>query len=465
MVDFYPSVNPPTGVSYAPPLLNFSPLADLGSKFFQGAQDRSQYDASQILKNGVPMTPDGQPDYAKAAQMLAQSGNLPAVAEMAKIGAVTQKTLPPGYRRSANGGYEAIPGGPADPAVISATAAAGQKPQFTQIGEDALGQKQYGFVDPITHKVTPAATAPGAGSPGAVGSSSQLFNSIAEAQARGASQDELYNLVPVELRAGVKALIEGKQVPTNVSQRSPARTAALLLAHTIDPNFDETIIPQRTAFAKSMGSLQPSTFGGQVKASGTVMKHLGDAYDELPVIEGGGALAPGEMLSGLNPLKAKIRGQMGDQQYNDAMGHYKSAITGIAGELDLLLTGGVGTEHSKQAWIDKLDITQHPPSEVRAALDEVRSLMMGRLSNVAEQKDRAYGTTTDPLSLLGPKEQAIAKAITSGTYKSQKAARPAAPNAAPSSNAAPKYKEGDSATNPKTGEALIFRNGNWEPLS
>ena len=87
MPNFPIAVAGPQAPSYAAPLIDFSPLADLGNKFYQGAQNRSQFDASQALKGGIPLDADGQPDYAKAAQMLAQTGNIDAVSKIAQIGA------------------------------------------------------------------------------------------------------------------------------------------------------------------------------------------------------------------------------------------------------------------------------------------------------------------------------------------------------------------------------------------
>lgn len=91
MADFPLAVNPPQGVSYAAPLLNFTPLSQLADRYAQGVKTRSELDTIDQLKAGLPTTADGQIDYAKAAQMLAQTGNLDAVTSLAKIDALRQK--------------------------------------------------------------------------------------------------------------------------------------------------------------------------------------------------------------------------------------------------------------------------------------------------------------------------------------------------------------------------------------
>lgn len=262
--------------------------------------------------------------------------------------------------------------------------------------------------------------------------SEQIFNNIVQARTQGANQDQLLQQVPVQLRDYVKSMLKGDAIPTNLPMRGNARTNALTLAHAIDPSFNENLIPMRQTFAKSMGSMQAASFGGQVKSAGTVMHHLDDALSQLPVLESG-ITGASEMLPALNPLKAGLRGQIGDKQYNDAIGHYKGAISGIGNELEYLLKGGVGTEKSTQDIIGRLDITKNAPSTVRGALDEVRSLMMGRLSNVAQAKDRAFGSDTDPLTLLGPQERAVAERLQAGTYAGQQ--RAAAGGAAPAATA------------------------------
>lgn len=73
----------------------------------------------------------------------------------------------------------------------------------------------------------------------------QTYDAIAQARDAGATPAQLYQMAPASLRAGVQAMIEGRALPTNLSARGDARNQALMLAHTIDPTFDESQISGR----------------------------------------------------------------------------------------------------------------------------------------------------------------------------------------------------------------------------
>lgn len=307
------------------------------------------------------------------------------------------------------------------------------KPVYQKTGTDTLtGQDSGVWLDPGKQTATPAVVngvPVGPGGAAAAGSSAvppsmqQLMDQIEHGRSQGAAPQELLKLVPNSLRSGVDAMLNGKAVPANLSARGSARDLTLRLAHAVDPNFDEMLIPQRKAWATSFGSSAPSSNGGQIQSAGTIVKHLGDAYAALPAIDKG-MWGPSDTLNALNPIKSGIRSQYGDKAFLDAKGQYDVAVKGIAGEMERLLTGGHGAESSKEYWLKRLNLDV-APAERQAALDEARSLMWGRLTQIAEQKDRAFGGHTDPYSFLGANEQKIAKEINAGRY------HPVAPTAAP----------------------------------
>lgn len=84
MVDFPSAVNAPGGASYTTPLVN-------AVQTFQNAQQNQQktqanqnaLNLAQTFKNGLPMNPDGTPNYAAMAQMLARNGNPNAAVQLA----------------------------------------------------------------------------------------------------------------------------------------------------------------------------------------------------------------------------------------------------------------------------------------------------------------------------------------------------------------------------------------------
>jgi hypothetical protein len=238
-----------------------------------------------------------------------------------------------------------------------------------------------------------------------------------------------------------QAVLEGRVPYPTGSRLNPQQQQLKEDVTQIDPNFSAAKWQERSNFQKSMGGTAPATFGGQVRSAGTVAKHLGDALEALPVLEKG-ALGASDTLPSLNGVKSFVRNQSGDKEYQDAVGHYETARKGLSDEVETLLAGGHGAEGSKLYWLDRLDISKHSPTEVRGALDEFRSLMNGRLSNVAQEKDRVFGNEpghTDPLTLFGPHERDIMEKVQKGTYSGkQKAEAGNAPATSAAASDAPK---------------------------
>lgn len=55
---------------------DWSWLGNLPSEFYQGAQQKQQYDQSRAFQNGLPTDAQGNPDYQAIAQTLAKNGNI-----------------------------------------------------------------------------------------------------------------------------------------------------------------------------------------------------------------------------------------------------------------------------------------------------------------------------------------------------------------------------------------------------
>ena len=104
--------NAPTPASYQSPVVDFSPLANLANKYFEGTQQRRTLALQSAFENGVPTRPDGSIDYAAMSKTLAKYGD-------------------------------------------TGLAQAGM-PKFGQISEGFLGDKQFGSFDPLTSTVRPA---------------------------------------------------------------------------------------------------------------------------------------------------------------------------------------------------------------------------------------------------------------------------------------------------------------------
>lgn len=320
-----------------------------------------------------------------------------------------------------------------------------QKPELKEGGTDPLtGDKSWVIWNPNTHQFMAAPPgAPGASPGGAVtalpGSptnSKAMFEAIANHRAQNpdATPEELSKYIPNGYRNDVMSLITGKAIPANFG-RSQVRGQLITLAHAIDDKFDETLIPQRIEYAREIGNTKnPSSHGGQIRSSGTIVEHLGDAHVTLPLLEAG-AMGQSNLGAGIpNYLKAAYQKRVGGDPAK-VLGHWDTVQKGLAGEMEKLLSGSHGAEASKQYWMDKLDVQKNGMDYVRGSLDEISNLMHGRVKNVALAKDRAFGGQTDFNSYFSDEQKNILRGIKEaggiGVTGNKVVAQPGAPGVTP----------------------------------
>lgn len=143
-MDFPSVVNPPTGVSYAAPQVNFSSLGDLLDSFGQGAQIKNQVNQATAFKGGLPRKPDGTVDFNKMSESYLQNNNPTAGVALANVGITRQaQDQVPALLQSAFGGQQQ------SPAPTGADAYFGMlksKEQGSSATSSASGP--YGITDP-----------------------------------------------------------------------------------------------------------------------------------------------------------------------------------------------------------------------------------------------------------------------------------------------------------------------------
>jgi hypothetical protein len=144
--------------------------------------------------------------------------------------------------------------------------------QFTQIGEDYLGNKRFGWVNPFTKTVTPLqGSAAGASMPTGPDGEPLQGQELLQHLEKSSNPDDQVTA------AGIKGLLAGN---LNANPRQLQRLAPL--ASLVDPTFNMATFPARQA-------LQKSYLGGgkdfqETQALNTVAGHmskLADAVDKL----------------------------------------------------------------------------------------------------------------------------------------------------------------------------------------
>lgn len=74
--------NAPQGASYAAPLMNFSPLANMAQDYYQGQALQRQQAMATAFPNGVPTNPDGSPNVNAIVNTGAQYGGVNYLTQM-----------------------------------------------------------------------------------------------------------------------------------------------------------------------------------------------------------------------------------------------------------------------------------------------------------------------------------------------------------------------------------------------
>jgi hypothetical protein len=324
-----------------------------------------------------------------------------------------QRTDPQGMQQQAlQATYQAlrqsgVPDGTAraaalNPEVLKTVAGAyfDTKPVLQKTGTDPLsGQDSFSWVQPGQMKVTPAiqgGVALGAGGAPAGGQAAPatlqgVLDKIDQGKAAGLSQAELMQALPNSIRSGVDAMLNGKAIPSNLSMRGQARDLTLRFAHAIDPTFDETVIPQRTAFAHGMAQTTPSSPGGQKLLLNTAIQHVAEAGGAAASLGNSDGFLPSWMPGSSNLAHGINTVTNSAVSKSDKVGALATAAQNAAGEIGKLYSGNSGGgEAERLATMERFNGAR-TPQEYAAALEITRNMILDKLNSLQNQRDQVYG--------------------------------------------------------------------------
>lgn len=332
--------------------------------------------------------------------------------------------IPPGYVRNAQGGMQAIPGGPEDPN------------------------------NPLNGlKINPFAMS-GGNSSGA-GSIAGGVGLGADGNPDPQQQAQFLQALPPNIAAVVKGVGDYDLDPTKIARLGPQRAQIIALAQQYNPGFDMTRYAARAGMQKSLAS---GPLGSTLTAVNTTIQHLQELdgqADELGNMGGLGTV--------LNGVKNAAQGATG----NPAQTTFQQTAQAVADEASKVFKGsGASDVETIRGWLSSLPMNGSPEQLHAAIANLATKLLPARLDTLQQQYAATMGGKTLPgfltrqsmaaLQSMGIDPTVIDPASAggdSGQPQSGAAAQPAAPpNAAP----APV-----TATNPQTGEKLMLQNGQW----
>src|ERR1051326_733657 len=222
----YEFVDPPRGLSYAAPAIDFGIIGDLPKTYRDAQKARREEDIATTFKGGLPIDPTtGQPDYAKAMAMLAAKGDIGAVSKLAGPQLDQSLIQRAGQISPLLGGASPAGGASAAPSNPAPMPAAPQSLPAPPVGPPARGggDSAGSVVDIVAARLP---------------QDSQATGAVIANIARAAGVDPNAPLTP-EQSAKVTRMVEGYAARTGAARppTAPAQPVAATPADTVGARF------------------------------------------------------------------------------------------------------------------------------------------------------------------------------------------------------------------------------------
>lgn len=332
--------------------------------------------------------------------------------------------IPDGYRRSATGGLEAIPGGPDDPNnPLNAMKTGGFGQAMS--GNAQVSTDNSGIPDPV-------------------------------------QQQDFLKSLPPGTASLVKGVINYQLDPTKVSSmRGNQRQQLIQLAQEADPSFDMTQYGARAAMRKSITS---GTYSQALNSANLVIQHL-DALSKAADALHNQSFTP------WNAVSNATKNVTGDPTITN----FKVAADAAGSELAKVFKGsGASDVQSIQEWRNNLDANSSPEQIHQAIATAVGDLLKSRIDTIANQYHSAMGRPADFNFLTAHSRQVLSDlGIDPSSLDPESAAagstQPVADQSAPAQAGAPAAATQSASVAPQGGQTKTINgvaytqdaNGDW----
>lgn len=268
-------------------------MAGLLDTLFGGGGDQQQQppQGPAPLSLGDRMAAVYSPDLYKARQQKQQQ--TATYQAMRQNGASHEQAMAlaqnPQFFESGQGAYmpsaptlEQVPGAFGETSLLQKKTGPGGNIQLSQLGVGGPPGAQPGAQPGTTQNPQQAAQPPaqqtsqGTAIPGSIAATERA---IVEGRARGMTAEQLLQAVPAGGRDTVRAVLEGRQDPKELSMRQQDRDLVIRFAHAIDPQFDENRAQAVNKYRKDYADKSIGKVGGQVQSLGTTLEHLESTLD------------------------------------------------------------------------------------------------------------------------------------------------------------------------------------------
>jgi hypothetical protein len=343
--------------------------------------------------SGATATPAGQNlifPYANTA-MLAQMANGPygvaakmALEQRVKLGEPAIQEVPvndaqgnyAGTQKAyvsigANGQPQVIPFGAVDTTKVK------ESTKFSVIGEDQFGNKQYGFVDPTTGKVTPYQGGAGA-------APAQNFDLHGEAY--------IATLDP-RMASQVRAILEGRApYPTGMLLKTPYGQQLAAAVTQADPTFESGNATARVKVRNEFLAGGPSSPAARVTAGNNAINHMDEANYYAQQLND----------LGFDTLNAAANAATpGSSEIGKALKGYNTAVNNFAGEIVKFNTGSEGAleDRREKAALFSQNLTA---GERKNAMLSQLGILTSNMSSLQERWREGMGPLVPDFNVIHP---------------------------------------------------------------
>jgi hypothetical protein len=256
--------------------------------------------------------------------------------------------------------------------------------QFTQIGEDAFGTKEYGFVDPVAGKVyrldgSEVAAGGGAGGGGLGGGSEFMAKGVSQLDHGLVGENYLQQFSP-EVQAAVRNYVNGESMPTG-NPRKGFTQAVKMIAQKYGQDIgfpaDDTNYAERRKLRDQLASGAPNSLGGQLRSGKTAIEHLADVSDSAVDLQNSGGWGIAPLAHALNFMRGQTTEQAGKiKALDDRSQHYGQEITKF-------YAGSPGGEAERQRFLTSIG-SRNSPTELADVLESEKRLIPGKMDTIED---------------------------------------------------------------------------------
>lgn len=250
-------------------------------------------------------------------------------------------------------------------------------------------------------------------------------------------QSQFFSALPPDQASLIKQVINYQIDPLrSTSVRGNERQQLVTLAGMADPTYDQTQFNARAAARKAYTTGQQ---GQTITSANTVIGHLANLDGDIEKLNN----------SNFAPLNAALnagKGALSDPN----LAVFNTNRQAVASELAKFFKGTGATDlTTTQEWLARLDPNMGPDALHQTVQDIVGNLMKSRLDEMRSQYGAALGKPAD-FKFITPETATALKKL--GVDPS---------SLDPNSGDSSPYQEGQTATNPTTGEKITFTGGKW----